>query len=45
MIHWPENAFHGARVAGAERDLVLLQGVAPSLKWRAFCDAVIRTAH
>ena len=45
VIHWPENSFHAARVAGAERDLVLLRGVEPSLKWRAFCDAVIRTAR
>ena len=45
IINWPENAFHAARVTGAERDLVLLQGVEPSLRWRAFSEDVIRTAH
>ena len=45
VINWPENAFHAAHVTGAERDLVLLQGVEPSLRWRAFSEDVIRTAR
>ena len=45
IINWPENGFHAARVAGAERDLVLLQGVEPSLRWRAFSEDVIRIAR
>ena len=32
-------------MTGAERDLVLLQGVEPSLRWRAFSDGVVATAR
>jgi proteasome assembly chaperone (PAC2) family protein len=45
VIDWPENSLHAARVAGAERDLLLLQGVEPSLRWRAFCQLVIDVAR
>jgi len=33
-IEWPENSFHHAHVGG--RDLVLLLGTEPSLRWRSF---------
>ncbi len=45
VIDWPENALHSAHVPGAERDLLLMQGVEPSLRWRAFCQAVIDAAN
>lgn len=45
VLDWPANIFHAAHVAGAERDLVLLQGVEPSLRWRAFTDMVLDTAR
>jgi predicted ATP-grasp superfamily ATP-dependent carboligase len=32
-------------VAGAEHDLLLLQGVEPSLRWRAFCQTIIDMAR
>jgi proteasome assembly chaperone (PAC2) family protein len=41
VIEWPENTLHACRIPGAERDLVVLRGIEPSLRWRAFCDAVI----
>jgi proteasome assembly chaperone (PAC2) family protein len=44
-IEWPENSFSVAPVAGADMDLVLLQGVEPSLRWRRFTDQVISTAR
>jgi proteasome assembly chaperone (PAC2) family protein len=44
-IEWPENAFSVAPVAGAEGDLVMLQGVEPSLRWRRFSGEVISTAR
>jgi predicted ATP-grasp superfamily ATP-dependent carboligase len=44
-IEWPENAFSVAPVAGADMDLVLLQGVEPSLRWRRFTDQVLSTAR
>jgi proteasome assembly chaperone (PAC2) family protein len=43
-IDWPENSFHGARVPGADRDLIMMQGVEPSLHWKAYCAAVMEVA-
>src|ERR671915_132455 len=39
-IEWPENAFFRARIPGTERDAVLLVGVEPNYRWRAFTDIV-----
>jgi predicted ATP-grasp superfamily ATP-dependent carboligase len=44
-IEWPENLFSVATVAGADGDLVLLQGVEPSLRWRRFTEDVISIAR
>ena len=41
VIEWPENALHACRIPGAERDLIVLQGIEPSLRWKAFCNLVI----
>jgi predicted ATP-grasp superfamily ATP-dependent carboligase len=43
-IEWPENSFSVAPVPGAEGDLVMLQGVEPSLRWRRFTDYVVTAA-
>src|SRR6266508_5647250 len=43
-IDWPENAFYHARPDGAERDAVLLLGIEPNLRWRAFTDLVVGLA-
>ena len=45
VISWPELAFHAAAVAGSERDLVLLSGPEPSLRWRTFTETVIEAAR
>jgi proteasome assembly chaperone (PAC2) family protein len=45
VVDWPENTLHAAPVPGAEHDLLLLQGVEPSLRWKAFCRTVIDMAH
>ena len=45
IIEWPENSIHAARVAGADRDLVILQGIEPSLRWKHFCGLVINAAR
>jgi proteasome assembly chaperone (PAC2) family protein len=39
-IDWPESAFFYARVPGASRDVVLLLGIEPNLRWRTFCGLV-----
>jgi proteasome assembly chaperone (PAC2) family protein len=44
-IDWPENVFYKARVEEVERDLVLLLGVEPNLRWRTFSGLVIDLAR
>ena len=39
-IDWPETAFYHARVDGLDRDVVLLLGIEPNLRWRAFTELV-----
>jgi proteasome assembly chaperone (PAC2) family protein len=45
VIDWPENTLQAARVAGTDHDLLLFQGVEPSLRWRGFCQTVIDMAQ
>ena len=45
VVDWPSNTFHAAHVPAAERDLLLMTGTEPSLKWRAFNEAIIRVAE
>jgi predicted ATP-grasp superfamily ATP-dependent carboligase len=35
-IEWPENTFLHAPLPGARRDVVILLGVEPNLRWRSF---------
>ena len=44
-IEWPENAFYHASIPGADRDVVLLLGVEPNMRWRAFCGLVLDLAR
>jgi len=44
-IDWPENSFHAAHVPAADRDLIMLRGVEPSLRWKAFCADVVEVAQ
>ena len=44
-IDWPENSFNAARVRGADRDLIILRGVEPSLRWKSFCADVMEVAN
>jgi proteasome assembly chaperone (PAC2) family protein len=45
VIEWPATTIHAAHIPAAERDLVLLQGSEPSLKWRGFTNCVIEAAR
>ena len=44
-IDWPEFEFYEARVPRAPRDLVLLSGPEPAMRWRTFCEKVIELAE
>ncbi|HEY7380569.1 MAG TPA: PAC2 family protein [Gaiella sp.] len=44
-IDWPENAFFHGSVPGADRDAVILLGVEPNYRWRAFTDLVVGLAR
>jgi|SRR5436190_1486391 len=44
-IDWPENAFYHAQLPGADRDVVLLLGIEPNLRWRAFGEIVVGVAR
>jgi proteasome assembly chaperone (PAC2) family protein len=44
-IDWPQNVFHAAHVPGADHDLVLMQGVEPSLHWKEYCAAAQEVAE
>jgi len=39
-IDWPENVFHAGAISGTERDAVILLGVEPNYRWRAFNEIV-----
>ena len=44
-IEWPENAFYRASIDGLDRDAVLLLGVEPNFRWRAFSDVIVDLAR
>ncbi len=44
QIDWPDNAFYHAHLPGQRRDVVLLLGVEPNLRWRAFTGLVVDLA-
>src|ERR671914_2041934 len=41
QIDWPETSFYRARPDGFDRDVVLLLGVEPNLRWRAFTQLIV----
>ena len=44
-IEWPGNVLLTATPEGAERDLVLLAGTEPNLKWRTFSEGIAEAAE
>jgi predicted ATP-grasp superfamily ATP-dependent carboligase len=44
-IEWPEFEIHAARVPRAPRDLVLLSGPEPAMRWRGFGRVVVDLAE
>jgi proteasome assembly chaperone (PAC2) family protein len=45
QIVWPDIEIFEARVPRAHRDLILLQGPEPSMRWRTFCASVVELAE
>jgi len=45
VIDWPSNEFSATSVPGTGRDLILLHGVEPQLRWRTFTDAILEVAE
>jgi predicted ATP-grasp superfamily ATP-dependent carboligase len=43
-IDWPATVVSAARIPAAERDLVFVQGVEPSLRWRTFAGSIATVA-
>ncbi len=45
QISWPTNEFFGARLEGAERDVLLLVGTEPNTRWRTFTQLIVDVAQ
>ena len=41
-VNWPALALSAGTLPAGGRDLVLMLGVEPNLRWRSFCDDVDR---
>ena len=44
QITWPTSRFFAVRLPSAPRDLVLVRGVEPNMRWRGFCAELLRLA-
>jgi hypothetical protein len=40
-IEWPTTRISVARPPGSDRDVVLIRGIEPNMRWRAFCEELI----
>ena len=45
VVDWPTNQFLAGKLAGTDRDVILVQGVEPQLRWRTFCDLILDVAQ
>jgi proteasome assembly chaperone (PAC2) family protein len=44
-IDWPENSVTYAELPGTERDVLILLGIEPQLRWRTFSETVLAIAR
>jgi proteasome assembly chaperone (PAC2) family protein len=44
-VDWPANDVFAVQAPNAERDLVLVSGIEPNMRWRGFADAVLGVAE
>jgi proteasome assembly chaperone (PAC2) family protein len=40
-LSWPTTRFSVCRPADAGRDIILMRGIEPNMRWRAFCEEVL----
>lgn len=45
VLQWPASRFYVASPPGSERDVVLLVGIEPHLRWRTFCEVIESFMH
>jgi len=41
VLEWPQNRFYAHKHEGADRDIILLEGIEPHLSWHHYVDAVL----
>lgn len=44
-IDWPETLLLAGPIPGSGRDVIILRGVEPQLRWRAFCSNLLGVAN
>ncbi|HEY8060261.1 MAG TPA: PAC2 family protein [Acidimicrobiales bacterium] len=44
-IDWPANRFWAGEVPGQDRDLLVLDGIEPNLRWRTYGEQITAVAH
>lgn len=44
-IVWPTTRFSHARPPGARRDVVLLRGIEPNMRWRTFSEEIVKLSR
>ncbi len=44
-IVWPSTTLSSASPLGSERDVIFVIGSEPQLRWRTFCDEIVRVAR
>jgi hypothetical protein len=44
-IDWPTTRLSVANPPGTERDVLLIRGIEPSMRWRTFCNELLEICH
>lgn len=44
-IEWPETLLLAGPIPGTGRDVIILRGIEPQLRWRGFCSSVLGIAN
>jgi hypothetical protein len=44
-IEWPTTRFLVASPPGSDRDVVLIRGIEPNMRWRGFCADILELCH